>query len=65
MRASHGRVYWHLVLEDRRGTRVRLSFLHTAPDTRQDFLTALMPFAYAPGVRLAGPVDRAMTGTLW
>jgi hypothetical protein len=65
VRASHGRVYWHLVLEDRRGTRVRLSFLHTTPDTRQDFLTALMPFAYAPGVRLTGPVDRAMTGTLW
>jgi hypothetical protein len=65
MTASHGRVFWHLVLEDRQGTRVRLSFLRTGPGVRQHFLMALMPFAYAPGVRLEGPVDRAMAGTLW
>jgi hypothetical protein len=65
VKASQGRVYWHVVLEDRQGTRVRLSFLHTAPDAREHFLMALTPFAYAPGVRLTGPVDRAMAGTLW
>jgi hypothetical protein len=65
MTASRGRVFWHLVLEDRQGTRARLSLLHTEPGVRRHFLTALMPFAYAPGVRLEGPVDRAMAGTLW
>jgi len=65
MTASHGRVFWHLVLEDRQGTRVRLSFLHTGPGVRQHFLAALRPFAYAPGVRLEGPIDRAMAGSLW
>jgi hypothetical protein len=65
MRSSRGRVFWHLVLEDRRGTRVRMSFLHTAPGARQHFLKALMPFASAPDVYIEGPVDRAMAGTLW
>jgi hypothetical protein len=65
MRGSGGRVYWQLVLEDRQGTRVRLSFLHTALDPRRRFLAALLPFASAPNVRLEGPVDRAMAGTLW
>ena len=65
MTASHGRVFWHLVLEDRQGTRVRLSFLHTGPDVRQRFLAALTPFASAPGVHREGPVGQAMAGTLW
>jgi hypothetical protein len=65
MTASHGRVFWHLILEDRQGTRVRLSFLRTEPGVRQQFLAALMPFAYAPGVHLEGPIDQAMAGTLW
>lgn len=65
MKASGGRVFWHLILEDRQGTRVRLSFLHTAPATREQFLTALRPFAAAPNVRLGGPVDRGLAGTLW
>jgi hypothetical protein len=65
MRASHGRVFWHLVLEDRQGTRVRLSFLRTEPSVRQHFLAALMPFAYAPGVHRDGPIDQAMAGALW
>jgi hypothetical protein len=65
MNASQGRRYWHLVLEDREGTRVRLSFLHTAPDVRQEFLTALTPFALAPGVHLGGPIGDALAGRLW
>jgi hypothetical protein len=63
--ASRGRRYWHLVVEDREGTRVRLSFLHTAPDVRQEFLTALAPFALAPGVHLKGPIGHALAGRLW
>lgn len=65
MTASGGRVFWHLMLTDRQGTRVRLTFQNTHPDQRRRFLTALTPYLMAADVNLSGPIDEALLGRLW
>jgi hypothetical protein len=65
VRASRGRVFWHLVLEDTAGTRVRMSLLYANSEARAEFLFALAPFVTGPGVTRAGPIDRALRGELW
>jgi hypothetical protein len=65
VRASRGRVFWQLVLQDMAGTRVRMSLLHADSDARAEFLFALAPFVKGPGVTRTGPIDRALRGEIW
>jgi hypothetical protein len=65
VKASQGRVLWHLVLKDKQGTKVRMDLAYAPPETRRRFLSALAPYIMAPGVYRSGNIREALMGTLW
>jgi len=65
MKASQGRVFWHLILNDQHNTSGRMSLRGTSRELRSAFLSAITPYVLAPDVHRSGRLADLLAGALW